>query len=56
MPKESLKEQTIKKERELNKRIQCDISNYPCVFCPMCLKGVCPHLKQYLKTGKWEKD
>jgi len=53
--KKTLREQTIRKEKELNKRILCNISKYPCVFCPMCMSGVCPHLKRYLKTGKWKK-
>ena len=54
--KETLRELTFKKEQEQNKRILCHISSYPCVYCPLCVSGVCPHLKRYLKTGKWKKD
>ncbi len=55
MSHRSLRERTLEIEKKNNKRVLCNISKYPCVFCPMCISGVCPHLKIYVETGSWNK-
>jgi len=54
MAKRSLRRQAKDREEDSGERIICRTSGMRCIHCPMCVTGVCPHLKRYLKTGTWD--
>ena len=49
----SMREKTRKFEEKNDTKVICKISGFRCLYCPLCMTGVCPHLKRFLKKGKW---
>jgi hypothetical protein len=50
----SLRERTQEYEEKNDTKVICKTSGYPCLYCPLCVSGFCPHLKKFLKKGKWD--